>query len=244
MDLKEHFSKKETNELYEILKNYKDYTEEAIDLVKNELKSRGCIIENESHEENFVFNSTDNSMNEENNQKVWWYSNNGERNGPISTDEVKCLIKTNVINKDTLIWRKELSSWLPISKSMFSDFFTSPPPIPVQNLNNKYAWNLALIPLYFFILDMFGLYNFFLSNDIALFYYLIAILINISVWNTDKKQLKKSGYDIETWMWWGIFLVPVYLFIRASKLDKNYAYAIVNLVLCLLPYCYNLLLNY
>ena len=50
------------------------------------------------------------------------------------------------------------------------------------------------------------------------------------------KDLKKSGIVVESWIWVGFVLVPVYLFVRAAKTNKNKAPGIVWCVLFVLQF--------
>ncbi|MEF9983444.1 MAG: zinc ribbon domain-containing protein [Oscillospiraceae bacterium] len=83
---------------------------------------------------------------------------------------------------------------------------------------NKFAWMLATIPMCVsFILGFL---------DLGFFSTIIVIALNCLFVILDSKELKKSGYDADKLMWFGFVFVPVYLFMRANKTDKKFAYAI------------------
>lgn len=54
----------------------------------------------------------------------------------------------------------------------------------------------------------------------------LIIALNCIFFILDKKELESKGNQPENWIWLGLFLVPVYLFMRASKVGKKYGYAI------------------
>ena len=90
---------------------------------------------------------------------------------------------------------------------------------PVPDMDNRWVWALATVPIFvswlvdsiFFIFPIFGT--------------IVCIILNIVFFTLDEKALKQRGIIPDTWLWLGIVLVPVYLFVRASKTDRNYAYA-------------------
>ena len=87
----------------------------------------------------------------------------------------------------------------------------------------KYAWILAIVPIIVAII----------TTKLGMGYYstLICIILNCIFLVCDKKDLQNSGTDIEKYIWLGFVLVPIYLFVRASKIDRNYGYAITWCIL-------------
>lgn len=63
---------------------------------------------------------------------------------------------------------------------------------------------------------------------------ILTIVLNVIFLTQDIKELKESGYDPDSWMYMGFFLVPVYIFVRESKTNRNWAPGIVNCVLLFL----------
>ena len=43
----------------------------------------------------------------------------------------------------------------------------------------------------------------------------------------DSDELNKVGTNVNNWMWMGVVLVHAYLFVRVSKTNKQYGYAIM-----------------
>lgn len=167
--------------------------------------------------------------------KKWWYVSYGKRAGPVSGDEISELIKTGLITARTRIWQENGAGWIYAGDSEWANrFVTQPPPVAPEDLKNFFAWNLAFCPLYFFFLNLWGFYGFFLSGNMTEVYYFIVLAANIAFLWLDHSYLVKSGYHIGRWGWLGIVFVPVYLFIRASATDKNYIIPILNLFFVLL----------
>ncbi len=106
---------------------------------------------------------------------------------------------------------------------------------PVRNkpqadiVSDKWVWSLATIPLVAgwivpsILLGM-GISGGYMST-------LIVIILNIVFLSQDIKEIKNSGMNAESWLYLGFILVPVYLFVRESKTNKNYAPGIVWCVL-------------
>ena len=99
----------------------------------------------------------------------------------------------------------------------------------VQNveIDHRWAWALAIVPTFvLWLLEGILIFPFF--GIIA------AIIMNGIFISLDVKMLKSQGLNPESWLWLGIILVPVYLFVRASRTDRRYGYAIVNIVMIVL----------
>jgi len=47
---------------------------------------------------------------------IWYYAKDNQKIGPYSEIDFKKLIKTGVIDLNTLVWRKGMASWQPLSK--------------------------------------------------------------------------------------------------------------------------------
>jgi RNA polymerase subunit RPABC4/transcription elongation factor Spt4 len=95
--------------------------------------------------------------------------------------------------------------------------------------SDKWAWTLASVPLLLFVIDKM-LETIIYGTTLTVVSWIIAIALNVTFFLLDKKQLEKDGFNPEGWMWLGIVLVPVYLFLRASKTTKKYGYAITWLI--------------
>jgi hypothetical protein len=65
--------------------------------------------------------------------------------------------------------------------------------------------------------------------------FLIFFILNATFVALDINELKNKAFAPEGWIWFGFLLVPIYLFIRASKTNKKYGYAITWCILFALP---------
>jgi TRAP-type uncharacterized transport system fused permease subunit len=95
-------------------------------------------------------------------------------------------------------------------------------------LSDKWAWTLACVPV------MSSLFYLFLQSITEIdpaFSVVLAIVMNIIFSLLDDKELKKASINPDKWIWTGFTIVPVYLFLRASKTQRKYGYAITWCVL-------------
>lgn len=77
-------------------------------------------------------------------------------------------------------------------------------------------------------LPLLGLITMLIPDDI---YSIISpgiIGLNIGLWYVDKAMLKKYGYTGK-WTWWGIILIPAYLYFRCKKVDGNFTKLMFNI---------------
>lgn len=112
----------------------------------------------------------------------------------------------------------------------------TPPPAAESNLNNTYAWVLAIAPI---VLT-------FIAYRLAIYWAIVAIvigIITIALWFFDKAAIEKAGYKSENWVYIGLLLLPVYLFFRANKTEKKYGYAICCCALLLINSISNTVIN-
>lgn len=86
-------------------------------------------------------------------------------------------------------------------------------------VSDKWAWTLATAPLSVDI--VFGSWA---VTGVILT--IIVIVLNCIILMLDKKELESNGNKPGDWIWLGLVLVPVYLFMRASKMGGKYGYAI------------------
>ena len=94
------------------------------------------------------------------------------------------------------------------------------------DVSDKWIWPLATV----------GIVVSWISSSIfgSLISIIICVVLNIVFLTQDIKELKDAGYDPDSWMYMGFFLLPVYLFVRESKTNRNWAPGIVNCVLLFL----------
>lgn len=160
--------------------------------------------------------SSDNVISDE-----WFYINNNVRCGPFRAENIQSLVQKGEISKETLVWKKGMLNWLPaVQTELVHIIRTAVPPMPSNIVSDKYAWTLATVPI---------LISWFIES-IGLPFWVVTICtisLNIIFLMLDSDELNKSGQNINNWMWMGVVLVPVYLFVRASKTKKKYGYAVM-----------------
>ena len=162
---------------------------------------------------------------------AWYYSQDGKRLGPVNENSLKQLIGIGTINNKTLVWQNGMSEWTTIHQTNLASLFISkqnkPPPLVGEAVDNSLVWVIALAPIIGGILRVF--IGMFLGIPAYNFWW-IAIILNISLCVADETKLTNAGQDTKGMGLWAFLLVPVYLFVRASRLKQDNNYAIVWLV--------------
>lgn len=161
---------------------------------------------------------------------LWYYLSGNERKGPITEQQITDLVKSGVVDRNTMVWREGFSEWLKTEDTALKYIVQSIlPATPMSALSDKWLWALATVPtLAGFILLLF------IPSSASFLVTIAQIVLNIVFLSLDTKALRENGYYPETWLYLGILLVPVYLFVRASKTTKNMAPGIVNCILIVL----------
>ena len=65
----------------------------------------------------------------------WFYAVGQEQKGPVSADQLRALLASGAIGRDTLVWNSSMSEWTPLGHTAFvgagpSSFAPPPPPHP------------------------------------------------------------------------------------------------------------------
>jgi hypothetical protein len=100
--------------------------------------------------------------------------------------------------------------------------------IEKAGLSDTWVWVLACIPIIGWILEIIV---FVAIGPSEWFGFFIFFALNTTFILLDKSELEKRGYIFDGVFWLGLALVPVYMFVRAARTNRNYAYAIVWCVL-------------
>ncbi len=176
----------------------------------------------------------------------WYYVDNGVRKGPISPENIKDLLNKKQIQADTQVWRKGMGDWKSIRESDLAEFVHAvPPAVSPLLIGNGLVWIIAILPL------LFGLIDAAIVSDnqrrlatalvIGSPYHLakglpwyVPFLSNIAFGWFDERRLRRAGYSSH-WMTAAYaLLMPVYLVIRAKRLQQRPSYAIVWIVMFIL----------
>lgn len=59
---------------------------------------------------------------------MWYYSNNGDRSGPVSQFAIRSLYEQRAIAPDTLVWQEGMETWQPLHATTLAGFLKVPLP--------------------------------------------------------------------------------------------------------------------
>lgn len=123
---------------------------------------------------------------------------------------------------------------------------SSPPPAPTVGppppasaiepdslqIDNTFAWALAFAPIMLILLELVLASATTTPPETRIWIQIIvAVALNSALVFADWNRIRKANPEMpaEWWVspWWGVLLVPVYLFLRSSKLKHNFAIPVV-----------------
>ncbi len=136
--------------------------------------------------------------------------------GPLTIDEMKAAVSDGKITPSTKVWPGE-GDWIHASETLLSEFFgvheaTTPPPLAGEDIDNKFMWVLATVPIIGAIIDL-------IAGTVL---FLPSIIANIALCLLDVRKLKAAGHAVP--VLWFVFLVPVYIWKRATLLNHKKHY--------------------
>lgn len=178
----------------------------------------------------------------------WFYEEEGQRKGAISNSEIFDLIESGKLTYGALVWKKGFADWMRLENTELKVHLkeiTTPPPISGGNIKNGLVWILAFAPIIGLLLEYFvssisaNIEWEFLGEDrirhYALVglaerqYWYVTLIFNIALSYADSTVLKRAGYNTDKFKGW-VWLVPVYLYQRATHLKQNLAYFIAWII--------------
>ena len=159
------------------------------------------------------------------NTKEWYCIIKGDKKGPYSKKQIGELVDFDHIDAYTQVWKEGMANYEPLFKTELVNFFEEVPSNAKGELDNKWFWMLAIIPLATNIIVT--IIATALSTNLSILNIVLVIALNCLFIGLDCKALKNAGYETKSWFWLGLILVPVYLFIRAAKTNKNFAPPII-----------------
>lgn len=172
----------------------------------------------------------------------WHYALDGERHGPVSGSQIDQLITQAKITRESKVWRKGFIEWREVHLTEFSHHFESTPPeLTGDSVSNLWVWINAFVPMVSGVIR-YSMATEYLQATLAghhpdapnfFLHHLSTFVVNSLLCHLDEKVLRKAGHDTGKFKGW-IWLVPVYMFIRAKKLKQNQAPFIVWIVLFVL----------
>lgn len=163
----------------------------------------------------------------------WFYTQAGQRKGPVAAAEIHALLADKTIDAETPVWRKGLPDWLPLSKSeLGAALRDEPPPVAAAHINNGFVWTLAVAPLAYFLLEAvilgYQLKTPYEDHQLSsALLWIIPAAANATLCLLDQQQLKAAGYNSAWITFFALLLAPVYLFVRAQRLRQTPTYGFV-----------------
>ena len=169
----------------------------------------------------------------------WFYFERNNRAGPISEEKLKDLFNQKKLTGNTQVWKAGLDGWIPLAKSGIAGIAATqmPPPISENLISNSIVWTIAFLPLVFLFANVVWLTLLCDPLSAQLYYEtgkrLFGIIEQTVIYSvlciSDQRRLKKAGYDVDK-LFPVAFVLPVYLFMRASALKQTPYYGFVWLV--------------
>ncbi|OZI65372.1 DUF4339 domain-containing protein [Bordetella genomosp. 1] len=169
----------------------------------------------------------------------WHYERNGQRISGVSETELRDLMNQNVVTGQTLVWRPGFTDWLRVQETELAPHLgavQTPPPLPAARIGSGWVWTLALAPVLGLMLEgiISGIYS---HSEYELTLVLLSrkfwyatVILNILLGIMDERSLKRAGVDTKAFGKM-VFLVPVYLWMRAKHLNQSPSYFWVWIVL-------------
>lgn len=187
---------------------------------------------NEQSRDNTSFSQKRDTLNNLSQSEIWYYALGSEQKGPFERKQIIEFIQQNTIDANTLIWRNGMPNWQPVYQTELSRYIiTTAPTSPSIEISDKWIWSLATLPIVSSWIISTFLLNYGSNQTIVLS---LTIILNIIFLTLDSKYLKTAGFNVDSWIYIGFVLVPVYLFVRESKTNKNYLPGIIWCVLFLI----------
>jgi hypothetical protein len=169
---------------------------------------------------------------------AWHIELDGSRHGPVTEAEIQKLVAEQRVRRDTLCWQPGFEDWKAAAATALSKYFINePPPLSAAAVPNGLVWTLAFAPIIGVFLSGFltGLTETAEQRGLALLtgrhvdrFWWITIVLNVALSLLDERKLKKAGYY--TKKMGSAWIVPVYLYKRATTLKQNLAYFFVWIV--------------
>lgn len=161
----------------------------------------------------------------------WYREEAGQRKGPFSEREMSEFIKGGTLTYGGLVWKKGYPEWQKLEASEHRVHLeeVSPPPLSGAHVNNTVVWVLAFAPIIGYLLEHFVAVIFEANQALAMHaasnskYWFVTYGLNVGLSYYDEHRLKLAGHDTTKFKGWA-WLVPVYLFQRAKRLNQRMWY--------------------
>lgn len=133
----EQMQQKTDEELQDILKIKHEYQPEAAEAAMQVAAERGLLGDDPTTDAKQQVESSD----------EWYYQYDGEKQGPVKLPAIQSLIKTKVIDSETLVWKQGFDQWKPLYDTPLIQHVDrqEPPPLPTQSEENMLVWFVKLL---------------------------------------------------------------------------------------------------
>ena len=151
----------------------------------------------------------------------WYFYKGADKQGPYSYAQMSDFVRKEIIQRETLVWVKGTPEWVPAAKTALAqELVNVVPDVPVGIISDKWLWALGggsftIGCAVFLILAAMG-WNAGWAMGV------IVLAANFTFLMNDIEEVKKTGRNMGSWSYLGCVLVPVYLFVRAKKTNRNY----------------------
>ncbi len=173
----------------------------------------------------------------------WHYTLKGNRLGPVPQSQLIKMIENGKLDVDEQVWRPSLSSWVTIRRSGLTAIAQAgPPPLAASKVKNGWAWLVAFVPLIDAVINLMiqgyvggeceagrALRCEAFAADPTIYStpWLAVAIVHGVLCLLDERRLARAGYSARYMPFLALFIVPVYLFARASRLKQTPWRAIV-----------------
>ncbi|MBP5249749.1 MAG: DUF4339 domain-containing protein, partial [Lachnospiraceae bacterium] len=164
------------------------------------------------------------------NDKKWYFYTSDDKKGPFTVNDLKVYIHTGALTSSTRVISSGMvepsPAWLTELRDLFQQVDVVNK-VKRENANCQYAWMMATIPIVASCIMGWVTGSWIIST-------IVAVVLNCVFASLDGRELREAGVEMSDYIWLGFFLIPVYLFMRSAKVDKNYGYSITWCVLFVL----------
>lgn len=171
----------------------------------------------------------------EDSMKCYFYEGT-EKKGPFKYTEMVEFVQQGKILRETLVWISGSAEWVTAEKSPLAQALGEVMPLaPISAISEKWIWALATYSvLIAIILENIAL-ALRMSVDTAQLFVFVGAFVNNAIFLArDVEAVKQSGRDVASWLYIGIVLVPIYLYVREKHTNKNYMPLVVWCILFIL----------
>lgn len=165
-------------------------------------------------------------------QQEWYYYEGSDKQGPFNYIQMTGFVKQGRIQRETMVWTDGMKDWMAADQSYLAKELGDVTPMaPLSTISEKWIWALAAGSTAIKYLLAFAMVAMKVPDGNAWIVSVGVVIANIVFLSKDIDEVKKSGRDVEAWLYLGVVLVPVYLFVRERNTNKNYAPLVVWCVL-------------